>query len=519
MSLLNVPSTPFPPVFSPSTTTPAPLTGIRLNPCATPLWGGPSGHLADPTPNTGYEPKICIDVASTRRSIFRPETRVSSNSTTRQSPHSMTSIYLNIPEHHAAASHTAASAVPTLLKPGSSGTSLRKLSADNDSVASRTSIKETCADLARETVVSSLFRVCVKGKERWAPKRCANIERHAKSPQIPWTENWIGRARRKIGSAKILRSWGRLGGETLGKEKFWYCSSWDQSGVLNPNDYNYNKRINGLIRLKEIKIGLHGELELRKSLFRENQAKDWQETGELSGTGCEETDRGRRARIDGVSMHQERNPTTVSQLLTRIQDLQNKVNSLSDARDFYDPESGSSSGMSRVFQSTVKNSESQPEPCLAAIRDCRMIHGILRVLQETFLNDSLLEKDDPLLCSTIQRIWHRPLKNWDLTFLEIQSNWKVKWDKYLYHASKVEVDCWIILVELILTVVWLIFRDFQPRSCIWENFLTLWNFKAGKSTSRLKYVLKQQILISQRTGSKKLRWPSQLTNLRHRDRL
>ena len=39
----------FPPVLTPSTT---PLTGIRLNPCATPLWGGPSGHLADPTPNT-----------------------------------------------------------------------------------------------------------------------------------------------------------------------------------------------------------------------------------------------------------------------------------------------------------------------------------------------------------------------------------------------------------------------------------------------------------------------------------
>ena len=65
------------------------------------------------------------------------------------------------------------------------------------------------------------------------------------------------------------------------------------------------------------------------------------------------------ARIDGVSMHQERNPTTVSQLSTRVQDLQNNVNSLSDTKDFYDPESGSSSGMSHVFQSTLENSESQ----------------------------------------------------------------------------------------------------------------------------------------------------------------
>ena len=42
MPLLNVPSTPFPPVFSPS----------GRNPCATPLWCGQSGHLADPTPQT-----------------------------------------------------------------------------------------------------------------------------------------------------------------------------------------------------------------------------------------------------------------------------------------------------------------------------------------------------------------------------------------------------------------------------------------------------------------------------------
>ena len=39
---------------------------------------------------------------------------------------------------------------------------------------------------------------------------------------------------------------------------------------------------------------------------------------------------------------------TVSQLLTQIQDLQNKVNSLSDAREFYDAETASSSGATHV---------------------------------------------------------------------------------------------------------------------------------------------------------------------------
>ena len=43
-------------------------------------------------------------------------------------------------------------------------------------------------------------------------------------------------------------------------------------------------------------------------------------------------------------MQQESNPTTVSQMMAQILELQNKVNSLSDAREFYDPESGSKSG-------------------------------------------------------------------------------------------------------------------------------------------------------------------------------
>ena len=62
----------FSPVLSSSTTHPRPLTAIRLNPCPTPLWGGPSGHLADPTPHTGYEPKFCIGASSEHTPINLP---------------------------------------------------------------------------------------------------------------------------------------------------------------------------------------------------------------------------------------------------------------------------------------------------------------------------------------------------------------------------------------------------------------------------------------------------------------
>ena len=55
MSLLGVLEfSAFPLVLSSSTTQPIPLTGIRLNPCGTPFWCRPSGHLADPTPDSFF---------------------------------------------------------------------------------------------------------------------------------------------------------------------------------------------------------------------------------------------------------------------------------------------------------------------------------------------------------------------------------------------------------------------------------------------------------------------------------
>ena len=96
------------------------------------------------------------------------------------------------------------------------------------------------------------------------------------------------------------------------------------------------------------KINLFGELEMTNRVFQENRARDCQTNEKLRRYFCEETDRARHLRIDELSMQKERNPSIVSQLLTHIQDLQNKVNSLTDARDFYDPETASSSGASHV---------------------------------------------------------------------------------------------------------------------------------------------------------------------------
>ena len=87
---------------------------------------------------------------------------------------------------------------------------------------------------------------------------------------------------------------------------------------------------------------------MRHRIFQEHRARNCQDIQELRRICCEETNRARQLRLDELSVQQERNPSTVSQLLTQIQDLQNKVDSLTDAREFYDPQPASKSGASHV---------------------------------------------------------------------------------------------------------------------------------------------------------------------------
>ena len=180
--------------------------------------------------------------------------------------------------------------------------------------------------------------------------------------------------------------------------------------------------------------------------------------------------------------------------------------------NFDDPESRSSSGATDVPCQTSK--------ILSPMSLPRFDSGLPRKTQNcTGIIGNVFER--PLV--SIQRIWHLHLRIWDLLFQRQQGEkerWKEShWIRRLNHlTSEVEVECWIMLVELILTVVWWIIREFFLRNGILENFLTLWNFKAGRWTSELRFVFEQPILRSKSSGSKKLRLLNQVTNLWHRDR-
>ena len=105
----------------------------------------------------------------------------------------------------------------------------------------------------------------------------------------------------------------------------------------------------------------------------------------------EETERARQLRTDELYAQKKEEPSTVNQLLSQIRTLQDKVNAVNEEKEFYDPETARSSGMSYV----PSQSSRIPSPrgtCLAAILDCRTIHGTRWVLQETFLKIYLLKK-------------------------------------------------------------------------------------------------------------------------------
>ena len=81
-------------------------------------------------------------------------------------------------------------------------------------------------------------------------------------------------------------------------------------------------------------------------------------------------------------MQQKRDPDTVSQLLTQIRELQDKVDFFSDAREFHDPESGSSSGQSHVpNQHRIMSSSMRRPSCDSG---CREIHEMMSIRGNVF---------------------------------------------------------------------------------------------------------------------------------------
>ena len=179
-------------------------------------------------------------------------------------------------------------------------------------------------------------------------------------------------------------------------------------------------------------------------------------------------DRVRQSRIDEMSLLQERNPSTVSQLVTQIQDLQNNVNSqeiVTQLRSI--PYFPANPCIFRV-----------PDVCSAAVRDCHSIHVVPWVLQQTFLNAFLLEEDPP--SALFEK--SRNLASSSCGLGSVDRRIFMDRDPQspsIATARIIKALNLITLEELTLRMVW-ITRDIRCWTCIFENSWTLWNFECWK---------------------------------------
>ena len=219
--------------------------------------------MASQMPNTGYEPKFCINVSSKHTPINFPTRNVGLQ--IEYDAAAAASEDLNLPQHFGASSssqHTTAIRVHPLLKQGSLGTGLTEVGAESDSLPCRTSIKETCVDIDRETVVSSLLGSLSKAK-RDRDQNVVQILRDRQSfhkilerkAELPCDEkNWLSKD-----YTKLRQTWR----SNIGKGEIQILLLMRSIRSSRPNVFSYNRRINGLIRLKEMNKSLYGDLEMR----------------------------------------------------------------------------------------------------------------------------------------------------------------------------------------------------------------------------------------------------------------
>ena len=191
----------------------------------------------------------------------------------------------------------------------------------------------------------------------------------------------------------------------------------------------------------------------------------------------------------------------MSQLLTQIQDLQNKGNSLSDAREFYDPETARSSGASHVPGKPL----TIPSPRTMPSRDSGLPHDTRNAMGASGnVFESLLARDGPSSAlfenSRNSRRTRCCRKNYGTWKRGETRAAELATPTPRFDQGTATLNPSSILEELVLNVYDGLpeTSDLGNASCKFPGLI--WNFKAGKSTSRLKYVQNEQLFASQCTG-------------------
>ena len=204
---------------------------------------------------------------------------------------------------------------------GSLGAGLWKQWRDHGSVDSRTGIQEVGANVDTESVVPTTFSSQSKGK-RDRDQNVVHSLRENLQKIFEWKVDSAVRGERMVqqrlaeAEAEVeARSWEKRNSDIAFQEI---------NQELESQRFQVHQASRWADQAQRSKISLYGQLELRNRLCQQNHATDCQEIEDLRRICCEETDSARQARIDELSVHQERNPTTVSQVMAQIRELHNK---------------------------------------------------------------------------------------------------------------------------------------------------------------------------------------------------
>ena len=203
----------------------------------------------------------------------------------------------------------------------------------------------------------------------------------------------------------------------------------------------------------------------------------------------------KRMESDNWELKKE-NPSAVNQLLSQIQELQDKVNSLNEEKEFCALETAISSGMFHV----LNQPSSIPSPRGMIGRDSCLqpdTRNSLGTLEHVFEGPPAAEWPSPSFFKIPKNLTSSPC---ELRSGETESTMRhgeglrqgtARVQKYrlldLPGKTRPGIPC-IILEELILKIIWWKRQGTLSRNCISENSQTQVTFNVGESISRSKCV-------------------------------
>ena len=137
------------------------------------------------------------------------------------------------------------------------------------------------------------------------------------------------------------------------------------------------------------KSWLCNALVMRRRALQEYRARSYQVIEELRKICCTEAERATQLKNDELSAREDERRSTVNHLMFQIQEQQDKVSSLNDAKECDESETASSSGLSHDPSQPL--STPSPRFDLPRFLHCTLLHGTHLVHQDTFLKIHLLQ--------------------------------------------------------------------------------------------------------------------------------